>query len=167
LGLDWKALEQKFESLHAPLGRWAPLAASALFAGARFAPYLALRVLLYMGASIMAILVAIDIARSLLEVDSSKHEAMHAKRLQQMPVTAPQVFLALGLTLLYTFLIFLGIGLWTQLIILPFIFAFASVAAWRNARLWFEQGEEYLEERAEVDEMLETKILKSRETRKP
>lgn len=112
----------------------------------------------------MAILVAVDIARSLLENESAKTEALHARAKQ--PVTASRVFLALVLAVLYTFLIFIGIGLWTPLFILPFIFAFASVAAWRNARLWFEQGAEYLEERAEVDEMLETRILKAREAKK-
>jgi hypothetical protein len=167
LSLDWKTLGQRFESLHAPLGRWAPFAASALFAAARFSPGLLFRVLLYTCASVMALLVAIDIARSLLESDSPQAGVLHARQRRLQPVNITQVVLAIALACLYAFLIFLGMGPWTPFILLPAIFAFASIAAWRNARLWYARGAEYLEERAEVDQMLEDRILKSRDHREP
>lgn len=158
------ALKSAFQwllDLHAPTGRWAPFAASGLFAATHFTDSTALRVLLDGGAFVLAVLVAADLARSLMERQPAIAIGGQAVPQKNVPVTPFQFVLTGALAAIYTGLIFVGIGPFTPIVVLPLVFLVACLAAWRNVRLWYLQGSEYEEELNEIkNEQAEKEKLK-------
>ena len=136
--------------MHAPLGRWTPLAASILFAVAGIFQSPFLRALTYSGATILGVLIAADIAGSFIDRQSFPDPSKH----RCVPLTLPMLSFRLLLTAImgsiYTALIFGGIGAAMPfLFLLPLIFLGCCLVAWRNVSLWYEQGEEFEEALAE------------------
>jgi hypothetical protein len=94
----------RLQNLHAPLGRATPLAASALFAAAGLSPSTPLRILAYSLASLLAFVIASDIAMHLLDHDDDDS-------LQKRTTVTPfQLLLAAIQAFIYTILIFGGLG---------------------------------------------------------
>jgi hypothetical protein len=145
VGDDLRKLLRWLQSQHAPLGHAAPFAASALFAVARFMSSTPLRILAYSLATGFAILIAIDIATELLEPDDAerRRRAGRPHFPVHVPLTPFQFVLAGVQAAIYTILIFVGLGPATPFIFLVPVFAFSTIAAWRNVRLWYRQGMDY------------------------
>lgn len=127
----------RLQNLHAPLGRATPLAASALFAVAGLSTSILLRVVAYGLASLLAIVIAIDIGVHLLEYYDN--DSMQ----KRIAVTPFQFVLAAIQAFIYTILIFGGLGPATPFIFLVPVFAFSSIASWHNVRVWYRQGVDY------------------------
>jgi hypothetical protein len=148
VGDNIRTIIRWLSSVHAPLGRWAPLAGAALVTCTRFFHSGLLRALAYSGSAVFAILITSDIARSFIDTHS-----FPSRRKNPAPVSFPmqgvRVMLSVALGSLYSFLIVAGIGLWMPLIFLPVIFLACCFIAWRNVSLWYEQGEEFEESLAE------------------
>jgi len=145
-------------SLHAPLGRWAPLAGTGLLTCTHLFHSGFLKALAYSGAAVFAILIASDIARSLIDPHSFPDSRRNPGPVP-FPMQAMRIVLSLALGSLYSFLIFAGIGLWMPLIFLPVIFLACGFIAWRNMSLWYEQGEEFEETLAQAEEHRHTRVL--------
>jgi hypothetical protein len=108
--------------LHAPLGRWAPLAASALFSVAHIFRSLFLKVLTYSGATVFGLLIAADIAGSFIDRHSFPDPSKHRCAPLTLPMLLFRVLLSGIMGSIYTFLVFAGIGLWMPFLLLPVIF---------------------------------------------
>ena len=152
MGDDLRKLVRWLAALHAPLGHWAPIAASALFAGAGIFHSAFLRFLAYCGASIFIILIGADIVASFVDRHSFPDPRTHHCAVLTLPMLIARVMLAAGLGSLYTFLVFVGVGPWTPFIFLPAIFLVCCFVAWRNVALWYEQGEEFEQALAEAEQ---------------
>lgn len=135
-------------SLHAPLGRWTPIAASLLFAGAGLSHSGFLRMLAYGGACVLVVLIGADIAKSFIDRHSYPYHG-------PVTLTFPMLMLRVLLTALlggfYSFLVLLGLGPFTPFILWPAILAMCCFIAWRNIDLWYEQGAEFEEELKEEE----------------
>jgi hypothetical protein len=144
-------------SVHAPLGRWAPLAGAGLLTSTRLFHSGFLRALAYSASAMFAILIASDIARSFIDPhvfpDRKKNPAPIS-----FPMQAVRLVLSVTLGSLYSFLIFAGIGLWMPPIFWPVIFLACCFIGWRNVSLWYRQGEEFEEALAEAGENPDTPI---------
>jgi hypothetical protein len=152
MGENLSKLVRRLAALHAPLGHWAPIAASALFAGAGISHSAFLRFLAYSGASIFIILIGADIVASFIDRHSFPDPRTHHCAVLTLPMLIARVMLAAGLGSVYTFLVFIGVGPWTPFIFLPAIFLVCCFVAWRNVSLWYEQGEEFEEALAEAEQ---------------
>jgi len=141
--IDW------LSTLHAPFGRAAPFAASGLFAIAGISHAVPLRILAYCGATALAVLIAGDIARSFLE--GPPRIANPGVRVP-LPMLALRALLTFLMASGYTYLMFLGMGLWPPFILWPLFFGFACFIAWRNVALWYDQGVEFAEELSEAEQ---------------
>lgn len=130
------------QNCHAPLGRLAPFAASALFAASAFSHSLFLRIAAYTGATILVILIAIDLASELLEPEE-QDRSQNRGVVSSVPLSPFQFVLAAIQAVTYTFFIFVGLGPATPFVFLIPVFAFASFASWRNVRLWYRQGSQF------------------------
>ena len=143
MGENIRAIIRWLSSIHAPLGRWSPFAASALFAASGLSHSIFLRIIAYIGALVLALLIGADVARSFIDAHSFPDRPASARTL----LTLPMLFVRLALTgilgSIYTFLVFIGIGFWAPFILLPFLFVICSLIAWRNVDLWYEQGAEF------------------------
>lgn len=157
MGENLRKLVRWLAALHAPLGHWAPIAASALFAGAGLSHYSFLRFLAYSGASIF-ILIGADIVGSLIDRHSFPDPRTHHCVVLTLPMLIARVMLAAGLGSVYTFLVFIGVGPWTPFIFLPAIFLVCCLVAWRNVSLWYEQGEEFEQVLAEAEDHRRTRL---------
>lgn len=146
---DLRKLVRKLADLHAPLGHWAPIATSVLFAGAGMSHSAVLRFLAYSGASIFIILIGADIVASFIDRHAFPDPHTHHCVVLTLPMLIARVILATALGTLYTFLVFIGVGPWTPFIFLPVIFLVCCFVAWRNVTLWYEQGEEFEQALAE------------------
>ena len=142
MGENIRKLIQWLSTLHAPLGRWAPLAGSGILAGAHFFHSGFLRILTYSGSVVLGILIASDIARSFIDTHSFPDHRRHLRDVS-LPMLSVRIMLSLALGGLYSFLVLAGVGLWMPLIFLPMIFFACCFVAWRNVSLWYEQGEEF------------------------
>lgn len=131
------------QNQHAPMGHAAPFAASALFAVGGLSHSTPLRILAYALGTAFAVLIAIDLASGLLESDDQDRHH-HTGRIQTLvPLSPFQFVLAAIQAIIYTFLIFTGLGPATPFIFLIPVFVFSVLAAWRNVRLWYLQGTEF------------------------
>jgi hypothetical protein len=150
VGESIRTIIRWLSSVHAPLGHWAPLAGTALLTCTRLCHSGFLKALAYSASAVFAILIASDIARSFID----PHAFPDRKR-NPAPVSFPmqgmRVILSVALGSLYSFLIFIGVGLLMPLILLPAIFLACCFVAWRNVSLWYEQGEEFEETLAEAE----------------
>jgi hypothetical protein len=152
VGDDLRKLVRWLAALHAPLGHWAPIAASVLFAGAGISHSAFLRFLAYSGASIFIILIGADIVASFIDRHSFPDPRTHHCVVLTLPMLIARVMLAAGLGSLYTFLVFIGVGPWTPFMFLPATFLACCFVAWRNVALWYEQGEEFEQALAEAEQ---------------
>jgi hypothetical protein len=157
VGENLRKLIRWLAGLHAPLGRWAPLAGAALLTCTRLFHSGFLRALAYSGSAVLAILIAADIARSFIDPHAFPDRRRNPAP-ASFPMQAMRVVLSVALGSLYSFLIFAGIGLWMPLIFLPMIFLACCLIAWRNVSLWYEQGEEFEETLAEAEHHPDTQI---------
>jgi hypothetical protein len=155
VGENFKASIRWLAGLHAPLGHWAPIAASALFAASSLSHFTLLRVLAYSGAIVLAILVAADVARSFIDEQSFPAQTGHAKL--TLPMLAFRLLLTGVLGSIYTFLVFTGLG-WAPFILLPVLFVICSLIAWRNVDLWYAQGVKFEEELKEEEHHQSTRF---------
>jgi hypothetical protein len=152
LGEAWRAFLRWAQSVHAPLGRWAPLAASGLFAASGFSQSIFLRVLAYGAATALALLIAADLVRSFLENEPARIKNHPIKPAKTLLMTVFEFLIAALLASVYSYFIFLGLGPWTPFIFMLPIFVICSIIAWRNVELWYLQGAEYEEELKEAEE---------------
>ncbi|MGC2694276.1 MAG: hypothetical protein WA738_00640 [Candidatus Angelobacter sp.] len=154
LGKNFRALVLWLADLHAPLGRWSPLAASALFASSGIFHFAFVRGLAYSGAIVLVILIAADMARSFIDTQSYPDQSGKARAPMTLPMLAFRVALSMVLGSVYTTLVFIGIGfigmkLWLAFLLLPLLFIICALIAWRNVDLWYEQGATFEEELCE------------------
>jgi hypothetical protein len=157
VGENIRTIIRGLSSVHAPLGRWAPLAGTALLTCTRLFHSGFLRALAYSASAVFAILIASDIARSFIDPHAFPDRRRNPAP-ASFPMQAMRVVLSVALGTLYSFLIFAGIGLWMPLIFLPVIFLACCFIAWRNVSLWYEQGEEFEEALAEAEHHPDTPI---------
>jgi hypothetical protein len=151
VGENLRNLIRWLSSLHAPLGKWCPLAASALFAVGGLARFSLLRGVAYIGATILGLLIAADLAKSFIDWQSFPEMTNRPRKPLTFLMLAVRVLLSVVLGSFYAFLVFTGIGPWIPLLFLPVSFLMCCLIAWRNVSLWYEQGEvfeEALEESA-------------------
>jgi hypothetical protein len=133
-----------------PWRPWTPAVALALAYLARQTGSVFLRVLGALAALILFLLVSVDAARSLWEVDRGPwYPLRHSAK---APITPFQILLAAALGLIYAFsIIFLLASFlivpswWVFLTISPFVLVAAGLVAWHNVRLWACQSIEYEE----------------------
>jgi hypothetical protein len=151
LGEAFRALIRWLAALHAPLGHWAPLATSGLFAASGLSHSAFLRMIAYGSALALAILIAADVARPFIDAQSFPDRPVYRRAVLTLPMLAVRLLLTGILGGIYTFLVFIGVGLWAPFILLPFLFVICSLIAWRNLDLWYEQGAEFEEELAEAE----------------
>jgi hypothetical protein len=150
VGENIRTIIRWLSSLHAPLGRWAPLAASALLIGSHFIHFGFIRILASTGALILVALTAADLIRSFIDTHSFPQPVKHAKA-PALPIIAVRLFLTFGLASLYTALVFAGLGPWMNpLFLVPLIFVVCCAVAWRNLSLWYQEGEKFEEALAEA-----------------
>lgn len=151
MGEDFRALVRWLADLHAPLGNWAPLTASVLFAASGLSHFTFLRAIAYSSALVLVILIAADVARPFIDAQSFPDRPVYRRAVLTLPMLAVRLLLTGVLGGIYTFLVFVGLGLWAPFILLPFLFVICSLIAWRNLDLWYEQGAEFEEELAEAE----------------
>jgi hypothetical protein len=141
-----RALVRWLASLHAPMGRWSPLAATGLCLLGGLSHSRPVYQLAYFGACVILVLFVADVAKSF--IDQSSFPARPAT-----PMTWPMLAFRLALTLftggIYSVFVWVGVGPWMPLIVLPVIPIICCSIAWRNLDLWYQQGAEFEEELAE------------------
>jgi len=147
----FRACIRRLSSLHAPLGRWTPLAASCLFAAAGWAGPGILREIAFLGASALVVLIGADIVQSFIDRDSFPEHAHPGPKLT-FPMLLLRGMLTLALGDMYSFLLFIGVGPWTPFSLWPVLFLLCGFIAWRNVALWYEEGVEFEGELAEVEQ---------------
>jgi hypothetical protein len=148
---DLKTFARSLQRVHAPLGHAAPLAASALFACAGLAGSGFLRVLAYGLASALALLIGVDLVQSFL--DRSPSEAARYGDRAYGFMAWFEVLLAVPLAAVYTFFIFIGLGLWTPFYFLIPAFVVSWLVARRNVKLWYSQSLGYQAHLREAEEI--------------
>jgi hypothetical protein len=133
-------------SLHAPLGRWSPLAATGLFLAAGFTHERFVYYLAYFSACVILMLFAADIAKSF--IDPASFPLRPAP-----PMSWPMLVFRLLLTgvvgAAYSVGVWVGVGPWLPLLVWPVVLVICFFIAWRNIELWYEQGAEFEEELVE------------------
>lgn len=164
MGEDLRTFLGWLQSRPVPLGHFTPMAASVLFAAAHYMPWPVLRFVAYAAASVLAILLVIDIASDMLESDNDGSSSRISR--QEVPVTVFQFVLTGFQAGMYTFLIFLGLGPFTPIIFVVPVFAFACIAAWRNVRLWYRQGADF-EERLHEAQVEDAEMQRRRSLQRP
>jgi hypothetical protein len=158
VGDDFRMFLRWLQGRPVPLGHFTPLAASVLFAAAHFAHSSVFRFAGYAIASILAILLAIDLASDLLDSDSQDREASTTR--PKVPLTIFQFVLTGIQASLYSFFVFVGLGPFTPLIFIVPVFAFSSLAAWRNVRLWYREGTAFEDRLREAGEEESERLLR-------
>lgn len=151
----WHTFAARICSWHAPLGRYSPLAASTLFAACALVHSPLFRLLAYSVATILVFLIAVDLANSLIEQEPVEVERERNRHLQYIPANWAQFALAAVLAALYTWLVFVGLGPWTPWIFVVLAYPLCCLVAWRNVRLWYQQGVEYEEVLKEEEQFAE------------
>lgn len=133
-----------------PWRPWTPASAIVLAFLARQTGSVILHVISAVAALILFLLVSVDAARSLWEVDSGPWDQL--RHLPKVHVTPFQILLAGALAVVYALSIFFLLASflilpswWVFLTISPFVFVVAALVAWHNARLWSFQAVEYEE----------------------
>jgi hypothetical protein len=116
-----------------------------LFAGAGLSHSSFLRVLAYSGAAVFVVLITADIAGSFVDGHSFPDRTKHAAHVLTLPMLSVRALFSVVLGLIYSSLIFAGVGPWTPFIFLPVIFIVCCFVGWRNVSLWYQQGEEFEE----------------------
>ncbi|HET9283557.1 MAG TPA: hypothetical protein VFR24_16495 [Candidatus Angelobacter sp.] len=133
-----------------PWRPWTPAAAIVLAYLARQTGSVILRGISAVAALILFLMVSVDAARALWEVDRGPWDRQ--RYLPKVHVTPFQILLAGVLAVIYALSIFFLLASflilpswWVFLTISPFILVVAVLVAWHNARLWSFQAVEYEE----------------------
>ncbi len=153
-GGDWRASGRSLlAQISYYISPWRPLAPATALAFAYLARHTGstiLRGLAAIAALILFLLVSVDAARSLWEVDRGPWNPLRYST--KVRVTLFQLALVAALALIYTFsIIFLLASFlivpswWVLLVISPFVLAASGLVAWHNVRLWAFQSVEYEE----------------------
>jgi hypothetical protein len=156
---DWQLILQRVRERCVPLQHLAPFAGSGLVVAAGFCSSTALRLVCLGIAIVLFLVVTADFARSLLDKEAAG--ASHEQQGKDNPVTTAQVFLSFILAAVYFGMIFSGLyslfisSRFVFFLMIPAAFVFAALAAWRNVRLWYRQGEDYEEARKEETALLQ------------
>jgi hypothetical protein len=100
----------------------------------------------YIGACVILMLVAADIAKSFIDPGSFP---LRRSTPSTWPILTLRIVLSGVLGGTYAVLVWLGMGPWMPLIVWPVMLAICCSIAWRNIDLWYEQGAEFEEELAE------------------
>ena len=146
LGDYLRRLVRWLASLHAPLGRWSPLAATGLFLLAGLSHLRGVYYLAYFGACVLLLLFAADLAKTF--IDEGSFPLRPATKLT-WPMLAFRLLLTGVLGSGYSFFVWVGVGPWWPPIVWPVILFICFFIAWRNLQLWYEQGAEFEQELAE------------------
>jgi hypothetical protein len=141
-----RSLVRRLASLHVPLGRWAPMAASVLFAAGGLTHIKPLGALAYFGAICLVVLIGADILNSFIDQHAYPR---HRPTILTLPMLCFRVLLTAVLGSFYSFLTFVGIGPFTPFGLWPLLFLICCAIAWRNVDLWYEEGAEFEQELAE------------------
>ncbi|HEY2496059.1 MAG TPA: hypothetical protein VGK24_03230 [Candidatus Angelobacter sp.] len=140
--------------------------------GASFIPWTIIRFTLTGIAIILFLLVAIDVAQSMLENDPGPYDQRNPVPVAK--ITPFQVVLAGVLAVIYSVMIFAAVrplistltmpSRWTIAFTIPAICFVSGLVAWRNVRLWFYEAAEYdellTEEKNALAELIEKERLK-------
>ena len=151
MGQDLEKLWRSLQRVHAPLGHAAPLAASALFACGGLARSGLVSVLAYGLSSALALLIGVDLVRSFLDRTPSE-AARYGDRAYGLMAWF-EILLALPLAGIYTFFLFVGLGLWTPFYFLIPAFLVSWLVARRNVSLWYSQSLGYQARLREAEEL--------------
>lgn len=151
MGEYWQPVLKRVRELYLPVERFTPFVASALTLVAGFCPSRSLRYLCLSIAVVLFLVVAADLARSLLDKNLNKptHWASYQGPPKEIPVTPFQIVLTAALALIYASMIFAGLhtlflsSLFMFLIMMLGVVALSTLAAWRNVRLWYLEGADY------------------------
>src|SRR5579859_1976987 len=133
-------------SLHAPLGRWSPLGATGLFLAAGLSHLRLVYYLAYLGACVLLILFAADLAKTF--IDEGSFPLRPAPKMSWQILTFRLLLTGImggG----YSLFVWVGVGPWWPPIVWPVILFICFFIAWRNLQLWYEQGAEFEQELAE------------------
>jgi hypothetical protein len=153
-GSGWRAngrsMLARISYFISPWRPWAPATALAFAYLARQTGSVILQGLAAVAALILFLLVSVDAARSLWEVDRGPWNRL--RHSAKVPVTPFQILLAGALALVYAFSIMFLLASflilpswWVLLTISPFVLLAAGLVAWHNVRLWAYQSVEYEE----------------------
>ena len=154
-----------------PWRPWTPATALTLAFLARQTDSVILRGISAVAALILFLLVSVDAARSLWEVDRGPWDRQ--RYLPKVHITPFQILLAGVLAVVYALSIFFLLASflilpswWVFLTISPFIFVVAGLVGWHNARLWSFQAVEY-EELLKDEESVLAENEKLKQMRRP
>lgn len=159
MGEYWQLMLQRVREKCLPLQHFAPFVGSGLVAAAGFCSSRALRFACLSAAIVVLLFVTADFARSLLDNESG--DAGYDRTAKDNPVTTAQVFLSFILAAVYFGMIFSGLyalfisSRFVLFVMTPAVLVFSGLAAWRNVRLWYRQGEDYEEALREETALLE------------
>lgn len=159
MGEYWQLMLQRVREKCLPLQHFAPFVGSGLVAAAGFCSSRALRFACLSVAIVVLLFVTADFARSLLDNESG--DASYDRTAKDNPVTTAQVFLSFILAAVYFGMIFSGLyalfisSRFVLFVMTPAVLVFSGLAAWRNVRLWYRQGEDYEEALREETALLE------------
>lgn len=131
--------------------RFTPFIASVLTLVAGFCRSRSLRYLCLSLAVVLFLLIAADLARSLLDQDLNKpgRYASHQGPPEKIPVNASQILIMVLLALLYASMIFAGFhtlilsSVFMFVVMTPGVLVLSGLAAWRNVRFWYREGADY------------------------
>ena len=151
MGEYWQPVLQRVRELYLPLERFTPFVASALTLVAGFCPSRSLRYFCLSMAVVLFLVIAADLARSLLDENLNKpaHWASDQGPPKEIPVTLFQVVLTVALALIYASMIFAGLhilfvsSIFLSVVMAAGVLVLSTLAAWRNVRLWYLEGADY------------------------
>jgi hypothetical protein len=150
LGEDFRRWMLWVRTVYARFGLATLVFALALFAAAPLSDSQVLRYLAFTIGGALVLLVAADLARSLLERDKVPLPPRY------LPVTPLQIVLTVVQAGIYTWFIFAALGELTPFGFIAPVFGLSSIVAWRNVRLWYRHSldyEEHLKEAEEIEKL--------------
>lgn len=150
---DWGRFARWAQSIFLRFPHLAPLATLALFVVARVTSSKPLRTSAYCIAIILLLAAAADLARSFIDQGAAETP------LKDVPLNLSQILLAVFLGATYAFAILSILG-WTALLIPP-VFVLSCLAAWRNVRLWYCQGQDYEDRLKEAEDAEKLRLKQS------
>lgn len=151
MGESWQLALQRIRESCRPFERFMPFVASGLTLVAGFCPSRSLRYLCLSLAVALFLLIAADLARSLLDEDLNRPHQYASSQgpPEKIPVSPFQILLAAMLALLYASMIFAGLhiffvsSIFLSVVMAAGVLVLSGLAAWRNVRLWYREGTDY------------------------
>jgi hypothetical protein len=143
---DWRRFVEWVRSIFLRFPHLAPLATLALLVVARITSSKPLRTGAYCIVIILLLTTAADLARSFIDQGAAETS------FRDVPPNLSQILLAALLGATYALAILSILGVWTPMVIPP-VFVISCLAAWRNVRLWYCQGQDYKNRLKEAEEV--------------